>query len=168
MRRSMLYAALLSLLSLATCVPADEAAKRADHQVALTVRVKSSKTITFTAEDLAKLDRAELEIGDDQGTYEGVSLASVLQAAGVAWGTKCSLWLDCYVIVDASDEYRAVFSIPEIDPGLSHKLVLLADRRNGKPLKKADGPYQIVEEDAKQRGRWVKQVTTVSIRMAAE
>jgi hypothetical protein len=168
MRRSTRFAVRLSLFSLNTCVLSDEAVRSGEQQVALTVQGKSSKPITFTAEALAKLDRAKLEIGDDQETYEGVPLANVLHAAGVTWGTKCSLWLDCYVTVDAADEYRAVFSIPEIDPGLAHKLVLLADRRNGKPFKKADGPYQLIEEGAKQRGRWVKQVTAVSIRMAAE
>lgn len=191
--RTLLLVSGLLLLAVASCLAAgDEPARSAEHPVVLTVQIKSQAPVGFTAEDLSKLDRAKLQAAEEepsgarkdgdqpvgdrpaddpssrQQTYEGVPLASILHAAGVTWGTKCSLWLDCYVTADAADEYRAVFSIPEIDPGLAHKLVLLADRRDGKPLTKAAGPYQLVEEDAKQRGRWVKQVTTIRVRMAAE
>ena len=64
------------------------------------------------------------------------------------------------LLATSEDGFRAVFALPEIDPGLCHQMVILADRCNGEPLRKADGPYQIVEEDAKQRGRWVKRVTS--------
>jgi hypothetical protein len=173
MRRSTLFAALLSLIPLAAGVPSDETVKLAERQVVLTVQIKTAKPITFTADALGKFDRATVKADSDPPTtdqvmYEGIPLASILHAAGVTWGTKCSLWLDCYVIVEAADDYRVVFSVPEIDPGLAHKAVVLADRHDGKPFSKSEGPYQLVEEGAKQRGRWVKQVTTISVRMAAE
>jgi hypothetical protein len=149
---------------------ADQPAATESPLVAITVQVKSGKAITFTADELGKLGRAKVQAGKDKDlrTYEGVPLANILHAAGITWGTKCSQWLDCYVVVDAADKYRAVFSIPEIDPGLAHKTVLLADRCDGKLLSKAVGPYQIVEEDAKQHGRWVRQVTSIHVRMASE
>jgi hypothetical protein len=174
MRRSTLQAALLPLLFLVSSIPAaaaDDAAKAADA-VVVTVQVKSGKPIPFTAAALSKLDRVTVKTDSDPPgeptTYEGVPLASVLHAARITWGTKCSLWLDCYVTVEAADDYRVVFSVPEIDPGLAHQAVLLADRRDGKPLSKSVGPYELIEEGAKQRGRWVKQVTTIRVYMAAE
>ena len=144
---------------------ADQPAGAADLQVAITVQVKSEKPILFTAGDLGKLGRAKVEAGRDKDprTYEGVPLANLLETAGITWGTKCSTWLDCYVIVTGADDYRALFSIPEIDPGLARKSVLIADRCNGKPLSRSVGPYEVIEEDAKQRGRWVRQATTIQV-----
>ncbi|MCC7084869.1 MAG: molybdopterin-dependent oxidoreductase [Pirellulales bacterium] len=141
-----------------------------ERQIVLTVQVKSLKPITFTADELDKLERMKLPTGNGnaQRTFEGVPLAKILEAAGVAWGTECSGWTDCYVVVRAADEYRAVFAIPEIAPQLARKTILLADRCDGKPLPEAVGPYQVVEEDARQHGRWVRQVTTIQIRVASE
>lgn len=145
-------------------------ADTANRPVAITVQIKSGKPIPFTADELGRLGRAKVQTGKDkdQRTYEGVPLTDILHAAGITWSGKCSLWLDCYVLVEGADEYRVVFSIPEIDPGLAHKTVLIADRCDGKPLSKAVGPYHVVEEGAKQRGRWVRQVTTIKVRMASD
>ncbi|MGA2619319.1 MAG: hypothetical protein ABSF26_17055 [Thermoguttaceae bacterium] len=124
----------------------DQPADTANHPVAITVQIKSGKPVAFTADELGKLGRAKVQTGrdKDQRTYEGVPLANILHAAGVTWDPKCSPWLDCYVLVKG------------------------ADRCNGKPLAKTAGPYQLVEEDAKQRGRWVRQVATIHVRMISE
>ena len=131
---------------------------------------RAEKPLTVSPADLAKLPRAKVrvEIGKKPLTFEGVPLAEILRLAGAKWGGKCSSLLDCYLVATSEDGFRAVFALPEIDPGLCHQMVILADRCNGEPLRKADGPYQIVEEDAKQRGRWVKRVTRLSIRPAAD
>ena len=131
---------------------------------------RSEKPLTLSAAELAKLPRAKVraEAGKKTLTFEGVPLAEILRLAGAKWGGKCSSLLDCYLLATSEDGFRAVFALPEIDPGLCHQMVILADRCNGEPLRKADGPYQIVEEDAKQRGRWVKRLTKLSIRPAAD
>lgn len=157
------------LVSIAILLAVD-APQTSDRQIALTVQVKSQTPNTFTADELAKLDRIKVQAGNDdaQRTYEGVPLAKILEAAGVEWGAECSRWTDCYVVVRAADNYRAVFSIPEIDPGLARRTVLLADRCDNAPLPKASGPYQMIEEGAKQHGRWVRQVISIQIRVAEE
>jgi precorrin-4/cobalt-precorrin-4 C11-methyltransferase len=149
---------------------ADRPAEVAHRPAALTVQIKSQPPTQFSRERLDKLPRAKIQAGKDKArrTYEGVPLAEVLHAAGITWGSKCSLWLDAYVVVEGDDEYRVVFSFPEIDPGLAYKTVLLADRCDGKPLAKALGPYQMIEQDGKQHGRWVRQVSTVSVLMAPD
>ncbi len=155
----------LSLVALST----DEPAKTAtDRRVVLTVQIKSQKPVTFTADELGKLDRLKIQSGEDEETYEGVPLVKILNAAGVKFGPRYSQWGDCYVVVEGADEYLAIFSIFEIEPKLAHTTVLLADRRNGKPLSKAKGPYQLIEKDAKDRCRWVKQVTAINIKEAAD
>lgn len=160
---------LASMLLSVAAMAADPPVRDPGSQGAITVQIKSGQPIVFTPDRLGKLVRAKVEAGkpDQRHVYEGVLLGDVLHAAGVAWGAKCSLWLDCYVVVEGADEYRAVFSIPEIDPGLAHKTVLIADHCDGKPLSKEVGPLQIVEQDAKQHGRWVRQFTAVTVRMAA-
>ncbi len=131
---------------------------------------RSEKPLTLSPAELAKLPRAKVraEIGKMPLTFEGVPLAEILRLAGAKWGGKCSSLLDCYLLATSEDGFRAVFALPEIDPGLCHQMVILADRCNGEPLRKADGPYQIVEEDAKQHGRWVKRVMRLSVRPAAD
>jgi precorrin-4/cobalt-precorrin-4 C11-methyltransferase len=173
-RRTFLLAISVTILPLFTFAQTDEpseiTAKKAQSQIVLRVTIKDDKPVVFTADDLKTFKRATIKtvVDDETLEFEGVPLSAILQKSGVTWGTKCSLWLDCYMVVDSEDGYRAVFSIPEIDPGLRHKRVILADRCDGAPIRKADGPYEIVEEDAKQRGRWVKHVVSFSVKEAAE
>jgi precorrin-4 methylase len=124
---------------------------------------RTQKVVSLSAADLAKLKHEELKVGSDQVPYTGVPLAEVLRAADVPWGGNCSPLLTCYVVVEAADGYRVVLSIPEVAPELSHKTILLADRCRGEPLSPQEGPYKIIEEDAKQHGRWVRQVTRISL-----
>jgi hypothetical protein len=128
---------------------------------------RAEKVVTLSAAELANLPRVEIEAGKKRRKYSGIPLAELLHVAGVEWGGKCSPLLTCYVLVEGADGYRALFSIPEIDPEQRHAMVILADRCDGRPLSDADGPYQSIEEDAKQRGRWVRQVQTISLQMAA-
>ena len=124
---------------------------------------RTQKVVTLSAADLAKLKHEELKVGSDAVLYSGVPLAEILRVVDVPWGGNCSPLLTCYVVIEAADGYRAVLSIPEIAPELSHKTILLADRCGGEPLSPQEGPYKIIEEDAKQHGRWVRQVTKISL-----
>ncbi len=128
---------------------------------------RAAKTVTLSAARLAKLPRAEIEVGKKHRKYAGVPLAELLRAASVEWGGKCSPLLMYYVLVEGSDGYSVLFSIPEIDPQQRHQMVILADRCDGKPLPSSDGPYQTIEEDAKQHGRWVKHAKTISLQAVA-
>jgi len=49
-----------------------------------------------------------------------------------------------YVVVEAADGYRATFALAELDPTFTDRVILLADRRDGKPLSAQSGPLQIV------------------------
>jgi len=44
------------------------------------------------------------------------------------------------VIVEATDGYRAVFSLAELDPELTDRIILLADTKDGQPLPPHEGP----------------------------
>ena len=116
--------------------------------------------VALSADDFAKLKRARIQ-------YEGVPLGEVLRFAGVKVGDIRAPLLSHYVVVEAADGYQVVFSIPEVDPALSHNLVLLADRTDGKPLPPGEGPYEIIEAGAKMHGRWIRNVQKIVVKPAA-
>src|SRR5215475_9311643 len=92
--------------------------------------------------------------------FEGVSLKSVLEKAGVTFGEslKGKRLANC-LVVEAADGYRVVMALPELDPAFTDKQTLLAFLRDGKPLGEKEGPYRIVVPDEKRMARWVRQVT---------
>jgi DMSO/TMAO reductase YedYZ molybdopterin-dependent catalytic subunit len=137
-------------------------------QITLEVVNDSDKTFTFTLADLAKLPQKEIEATDhkgDKAKYSGVLLANVLRQADVSLGAslKGKLLVN-YLVVEAADKYRVVFSLPEIDPEWTDKPVLLASTRNGEPLDVTHGPFQIVVPAEKRHSRWVKQVARLTVR----
>jgi hypothetical protein len=130
------------------------------------------KTIRFTAAALATLPRQTVKATDHAGkwaTYEGVALAEVLRAARVTLGKdlKGPLLANC-LLVEAADHYKVVFSLPEVDPDLTDHVVLLADKKDGKPLDAKEGPYRLVVPHDKRHMRWVRQVTRLSVQGVAE
>jgi hypothetical protein len=153
-------AAILAMLPIGLL--GDDKPSSSGQEVVLTVTNRSETPVMFSAAQIERLPHVELKAGKDH-VYRGVPLAEFLRVAGVIWEGKCSPLLTCYLLVEGGDGYRVLFSIPEIDPGQCHEMVLLADRCDGKPLSKADGPYQTVEQDAKQHGRWVRHATKITL-----
>ncbi len=101
----------------------------------------------------------------DQAKYTGVTLASVLGQAEVTLGGSLKgKLLANYLVVDAADKHRVVFSLPEIDPDFTDNPALLATSRDGEPLDAAHGPFQIILPAEKRHSRWVRQVVKLTIR----
>lgn len=155
----------LAIAWLATVSPASEkstvSSPPGDGIVVENSRAK--KVVTLSAADLAKLKQAEVKVGTNQVSYTGIPVSELLRLADVAWGGNCSPLLNYFVVIEAADGYRAVFSVPEIAPELAHKAIILADRCDGRPLAGNEGPYKIIEQDANQHGRWICQVTKISL-----
>ena len=166
MRRGICWISLVASLVYAAagyCEPS-----RPATTVVLEVVNESGKTFTFSAADLAKLPQKELkarEHSGDEATYRGVFIASVLKQADVTLGERLrGRMLTNHLIVEASDKYRALFSLPEVDPDWTDNVVLLANSRNGEPLDAAHGPLQVVVPGDKRHSRWVKQVVRLTVR----
>jgi hypothetical protein len=68
-----------------------------------------------------------------------------------------------YLVVEASDGYRAVFALPELDPASTDRVIILADRREGKPLGEHEGPLRVVVPGEKKPSRWVRQVIALRV-----
>ena len=119
--------------------------------------------IAISAATLQTLPQREISATDDHGvtaTYRGVALRDVLTQANVPAGeTIRGKIMVRYVVVDASDGYRAVFSLAELDPAYTDRTVLIADMRNGAPLGLREGPLQLIVPGEKRDARWVRQVT---------
>jgi hypothetical protein len=133
----------------------------------LTLQPDSGKQVILSRSDLEALPHIKataVEHSSGPVTFEGVTLKSILEKAGVTFGEsmKGKRLTNC-LLVEAADGYRAVIALPELDPAFTDKQILLAFLRDGKPLGEQEGPYRIVIPDEKRMARWVRQVTTLKI-----
>jgi DMSO/TMAO reductase YedYZ molybdopterin-dependent catalytic subunit len=133
----------------------------------LLVGNEAGKVVPLPPKDWEKLPRGKVEVKDKQGravTYEGVPVAEVLRFAGVPLGGHLrGPRVANYVLVEAADGYRAVLALAEVDPGVAEKLVLLADRADGKQLPGPAGPYRLVVPGDRIHSRWVRQVIRITV-----
>jgi DMSO/TMAO reductase YedYZ molybdopterin-dependent catalytic subunit len=124
--------------------------------------------LAVTAEDLKKLPRKTLRIENPHAkkmeVYEGVLLEALLQKAGVPQGEQLrGAAMATYVLVEAADNYRVVFSLAELDSGFLDSEVLLADTMDGTPLAAGEGPFKLVAPHEKRPARWVKMVRSLTV-----
>jgi Oxidoreductase molybdopterin binding domain len=99
--------------------------------------------------------------------FEGVALVELLQRAGVLLGKDLrGRRMVTDVVVGAADGCRVVLALPKVDPAYSDRLILLADRRDRQPLSPVEGPPRLIVPGDKRQARWVRQVTTVTVRLA--
>jgi hypothetical protein len=116
---------------------------------------------------LETLERRSV-VTQDRGlkaTFEGVALRDVLARAGAVFGEKLrGTLLAQVVLVTARDGYQVAYGIAELDAAFTDQVVLLADRRDGKPLLPDTGPWQIIVPNDKRPARWIRQVTRIEVR----
>ena len=133
----------------------------------LRVATEDGKTLELKAADLAKLPRREVKAHDHDGKetiYDGVDLHEVLLLAGIKFNKESEhLNLSRYLLVEAADKYRVVFGLTELNPEFTDKIILLAEKSDGKLLSEKNGHWQIIVPDEKKHGRWVRQVVTLKI-----
>jgi len=97
-------------------------------------------------------------------TYQGVSLEYLLQKAGVPQGEQLrGKAMADYVLATASDGYRVVFSLAELDSGFSDSGVIVADTLNGAPLGPNEGPLKLVAPHDKRPARWIRMLKSLSV-----
>ena len=114
----------------------------------LTVRGDISQSLTLKADDLAGMARETVSVADQDGTkvaYEGVPLREVLKRSGIPLGKDLrGKALASYVMAKAHDGYAVVFSLGEIDASFGNESIVIADKRDGKPLFGYQGPFRLV------------------------
>jgi hypothetical protein len=88
----------------------------------------------------------------------------LLQKAGAPQGDQIrGQWLASYVLVEAADNYRVVFSLAELDAGFLDSDVLVADTLDGAPLSADEGPFKLVAPHEKRPARWVRMVKSITV-----
>jgi hypothetical protein len=96
--------------------------------------------------------------------YSGVTIADLLTKAGVTLGDSAKKHtVTSYIIVKAADNYKAIYTLAEIDPLFANRVIILADKEDKKALPVPDGPFQIIVPGEKKHGRWIRQVTGIEV-----
>jgi tungstate transport system substrate-binding protein len=135
--------------------------------VLLSVSGAVAKPVELTNSQWSALPRQTLKAKDKNGRqfeYSGVRLDTILKAAGVPLGQPGHREItDMYVTAEGADGYKVLFALAEIDSNFENHLVLVADRRDGRPLDSAHGPLCIVAPADADFARWVHQLVSLSI-----
>jgi hypothetical protein len=101
---------------------------------------------------------------DAPAQFDGVSLASLLSGANIQLGDKMrGPRMTEVLLVEAADGYKAVFALAEVDQAFAVRDIILADKRDSKPLDAKEGPFRIVVPGDKRGARWVRQVTALRV-----
>jgi hypothetical protein len=124
------------------------------------------------ASELRKLPRAETRTTDPHNpgkeiVYSGTPLVEVLKAGGLRLDSGTAgirETMTITVLVEATDGYRAVFALAELDSDLTDRVILLADTKDGQPLPASEGSFRIIVPGEKRPARWVRQVRAVTVR----
>ncbi|SRR5712692_10281975 len=121
---------------------------------------------SITAAQLAALPHVTVNVldRDKDAQFEGVPLATALSMTGIQLGDSLrGPRMTELLLVEAGDGYKVVFALAEIDPAFATREIILADKRDGKPLDAKEGPLRIVAPGDKRPARWVRQVITLKL-----
>jgi DMSO/TMAO reductase YedYZ molybdopterin-dependent catalytic subunit len=114
----------------------------------LTVSGDLPSRLVLQSRELASMPRETVTVSEQDGTsvaYEGVLLREILKRAGVPFGKDLrGKALASYVVAKARDGYQVVFTLAEIAPEFANETILVADKRDGKPLFGYQGPLRLV------------------------
>ena len=138
-----------------------------DNGAYFTVGGEVVRPLKLSIKELSALKSSDVKAKDRDGkehTFKGVMLWTILDSAGVTLGKDLrGENLAKYVLVKASDGYKVVFSLPEIDPEFSEKIILLAYEVDGEPLATTEGPFRVVVPQDKKHASWIRQLNSIQI-----
>jgi DMSO/TMAO reductase YedYZ molybdopterin-dependent catalytic subunit len=140
---------------------------QAPPSAVLAVQGDIASPLSLTADDLAKMPRETATVPAADGSkivYEGVTLLAVLQKAGAPFGKQLrGKVLSTYVLAKAADGYQVIFTLGELDPDFGNETILLADKRDGKPLGDKQGPFRLVCPNDHEGARSVRMLQTLEV-----
>ena len=165
-RQQRSYASFWSILVLLLWAPAIVCAQ-APPAAALRVSGDVPNHLNLSAADLAAFQPQTIHVTDEKGVpaeYSGMPVAEILQKAGAPLGKDMKgPNMALGVIARAADGYHVLFSLAEFDPAFSDRTILLADRRDGKPLDSREGPLRIIVPGDKRHARWIRGVDALEV-----
>ncbi|HZV90244.1 MAG TPA: molybdopterin-dependent oxidoreductase [Candidatus Binatus sp.] len=127
-----------------------------------------STPLTLTAADLKNMPRTTLHVSNSHEkkseTYEGVLLEELLRRAGAPHGEQLrGPLMTTYVVAEASDGYRVLFSLAELDSDFVNSEILVADTVDGAPIDANRGPFRLVAPHDKRPARWVRMLKAITV-----
>ena len=136
--------------------------------VELRITGNVSIPLILSIADLKKMPRKTLKVLNPHEkkdeVYEGVPLQELLRRAGVPQGDSLSgAAMATYVLAEAADGYRVVFSLAELDSDFVDAEVIVADTMDGAPLSPKQGPFKIVAPHEKRPARWVRMLKSITV-----
>jgi hypothetical protein len=126
----------------------------------------SGGSTTLTAAQLSALPRDSVRMRFHDGPehlFTGPRLATLLRQAGVKVDSLRGRGTAQYLLVEATDGYRSVFSLGEIADDIGAGRAILADRMDGAPLPASEGPFRMVVPGDRRPARSVRQVARVVV-----
>ncbi|HJR67690.1 MAG TPA: molybdopterin-dependent oxidoreductase [Gemmatimonadaceae bacterium] len=143
-----------------------------------TLRLSGERDTTLTLQDFARLPQTRVPVaphrhGNDTAAaraalvYSGVAVVDLLALVGGPREAQLrGRGVASYLLIEAADGYRVVFSLDELAREDAQAPVILADRLNDAPLSPEEGPFRIVAPGVR-HSRWIRQVVRLTIRTAA-
>jgi DMSO/TMAO reductase YedYZ molybdopterin-dependent catalytic subunit len=123
--------------------------------------------LTLKQDDLLKMPRETMSVEEQDGSkveYEGVPLREILTRAGAPLGNQLrGKALATYVLAKAHDGYQVLFALGELDAAFGNAKILVADKRDGKPLFGYQGPFRLVCPNDKAGARSVRMLETLEV-----
>jgi hypothetical protein len=99
-------------------------------------------------------------------SYTGVLLGAVLAKYGFPVDkTTHQKMLRSYLLAEGTDKYWVLYSVTEIEGSEHNGDVIVATSIGGKPLG-ADGRLKLVDSGDKRPQRWVRNLTSITVKSA--
>jgi len=124
--------------------------------------------LSLSASDLKSMPRKTLKLENPHSkkteVYEGVPLSDLFQKAGAPQGHDLrGPMMTSYVLAEAADGYRVVFSLAELDSDFADSDAIVADTLDGAPLGANEGPFKLVLPHDKRPARWVRMLQSLTV-----
>ncbi len=115
----------------------------------------------------AALPRSEITAKSRDGRelrYSGTPFAEILKLLSAPAGpTLRGKEMNHAVVLTATDGYRVVFSLVELDDSFRPQSILLADRAGGEALDDFEGKLMLVSADDLRHSRWIRQIESIAL-----
>jgi DMSO/TMAO reductase YedYZ molybdopterin-dependent catalytic subunit len=168
MRRIVLAAQIVILLGFSAWAQQPTPAKPSSGPADFKISGAVTTPLDLTTADLKGMPRRTLRVDNPHSkkteVYEGVLVEDLLKKAGVPQGEQLrGQAMATYVLVEAADNYRALFSLAEFNSSFQDSEIIVADTMDGAAIPSALGPFRLVAPHEKRPARWVEMLKSITV-----
>jgi len=161
----------VAAISLILCLGQPSAPAQNNAVAELRISGDVTTPLTLSASDLKNMPRQTVKVVNPhekkEETYEGVAIRELLRRAGVPQNEKLrGAAMSMYIVAEALDGYRVVYSLAELDSDFQDSEVIVADTLNGLPLGEKQGPFKMVAPHDKRPARWIRMLKSLTVQTA--